>query len=122
MTQDIASIISMIDKKINALNQAKQTLIAEFGNGNQTAVTVIRRNPVVRTPIGKITQRDKVINALRNYGPLSRKEISEKTDVPVGTIANVLNDKTTFISKDGKWHLVGQEEAQTTIDPAIGEN
>lgn len=49
---------------------------------------------------------------LQNEGPLPRSEIMKRTGFPKGTIATSLNDKETFFSKDGLWHLVGKEERQ----------
>ncbi|MFA4975833.1 MAG: hypothetical protein WC853_13895 [Thermodesulfovibrionales bacterium] len=114
MTQDVENIIAMIDRKINALNQAKQTLRSEFGNGNanMTVSSVPVSSTTKNKTKGKVTQKDKVITAIRQYGPLGRKEIHEKTGVPTGTISAVVNDRTMFVSKDEKWHLIEKEEKE----------
>jgi sulfite reductase alpha subunit-like flavoprotein len=110
--QEIEKIIEMIDKKIRSLNQAKQILIAEFGLGKAETIpgiSMLKTHVVVKNP----TRKDIVSNLIKEQGPLSRKEILEKTGLPKGTIAFVLNDKKRFYSKDVKWHLVEEKEPES---------
>jgi hypothetical protein len=110
MDQDIAKIVELIDKKIKALTVTRQTLIAEFGNGKaETTPSLFKLNAGhIEQTTKKTTRKDGVINLLREQGPMARKDIIAKTGFSAGTIAFVLNDKKTFISKDEKWHLVEQ--------------
>lgn len=100
MDQDISKIIELIEKKIKALTVTRQTLIDEFGNG---------RTELIPSLSGKkeLTRKDAIEKLVREQGPMSRKEIVHKTGFPDGTVAFVLNDKKRFVSKDGKWHIVG---------------
>ena len=107
--QEIEKIIEMIDKKIRSLNQAKQILITEFGlekGGEITGVSFIKSETKLKHP----TRKDIVANLIKEHGSLSRKEILEKTGLPKGTIAFVLNDKEKFYAENNKWHLVEEKE------------
>ena len=103
------AMIERIDKKIKALTQAKQAILDAFSNKNETTspmlfndanvssgVIVTRKNP---------TRKDTVAALIQREGGLSRKDIIEKSGLPKGTIAFVLNDKNIFMSKDDKWYL-----------------
>jgi hypothetical protein len=114
MNQEISRIIEMIDRKIRALTQARQTLIDEFGDGKTELLPPLRRTtPSLADVRQQMTRKDAVIKLLRDEGPLSRKEIIDKTGFPEGTIAYVLNDKDVFISMEDKWHLVEETKAES---------
>lgn len=112
MDQDITKIIELIDKKIKALTVTRQTLIDEFGNGRLESFPQL---PLMqhrhRETNKKQSRKDTVEKLIREQGPMSRKEIVEKSGVPKGTVAYVLNDRNRFVSKGNKWHI--KEEATT---------
>ncbi len=55
-------------------------------------------------------RKDVAVQLLKEHGPLTRREIIQKTGFPEGTISFVLNDKKRFYSKDDKWYLVEEEK------------
>lgn len=111
MHPDIEKAISLIDHKIKELQWAKQTLLEVFGEVN---VNIEKIQPSIPKLLKKkkLTRREVVVNLLRNEGGLSRSQILEKTHIPIGTVATTLNDKTTFMNKEGKWYLIGVEEKE----------
>ncbi len=104
---DIAKAIERIDKKIKSLNQAKRILLEEFG-GEEIAMSKRTKcsTPSLNfnKPGGK-TRKEVLKELIVVNGPLTRREIIEKTGFPKGTLAYVLNDKNLFCNIDGKWHL-----------------
>jgi len=102
MTQDINTIVEAIDKKIKSLAQAKKVLLEEFGNGTVQATLKL---PSFETEGKTETRKESIIRILKENGPLARKDIKAKTGFPSGTIAFTLNDKDTFVNKNGKWDL-----------------
>lgn len=102
MTQDINTIIEMIDKKIKSLAQAKKVLLQEFGNGIAQATLTL---PHFEAEGKTETRKESMIRIIRENGPLARKDIIKTTGFPKGTIAFTLSDKKTFASRNGKWHL-----------------
>jgi hypothetical protein len=116
MDQDIAKIVELIDKKIKALTVTRQTLIAEFGNGKaETTPPLFKQMDKARfeETVRKVTRKQSVEKLLREQGPMARKDIIAKTGFSAGTVAFVLNDKTTFVSKNEKWHLIEENEEVT---------
>ncbi len=56
-------------------------------------------------------RKAEVAEFIRTHGPSTRSEILAGTDIPKGTIAYCLNDKTRFVDgDDGKWRNVEEEE------------
>jgi hypothetical protein len=52
------------------------------------------------------TRKQEIVDYLLAFKMASRKEISEGTGIPVGTIAYVMRDSDTFVNAArGKWHL-----------------
>ena len=114
---DIEKAIRLIDQKITELNKAKMTLLEAFGEkptlqGNRFTQSSSPRFIRIPKKSSKLTRREAIIKLLKEEGPLSRSEILKKTSFPRGTIAFVLNDKDMFFSKDGLWHLAGEQEKQ----------
>ena len=103
MHQDIERAIDLIDRRIVELQRAKRTLIEAFGEKN---ASVAMPSPGA----SKGTRKETIIKLLQEEGPFTRSEIIEKTRIPKGTVATVLNDKSRFKSKKGKWHLVERKE------------
>ena len=120
MYPDIEKAIQLIDAKILELQKAKQTLIEAFG-GNVNLIPNIKVKPqIIRRR--KHTRKDAVIKLLKNEGPLSRGEILNKSGIPKGTIASILNEKGTFISKDGKWNLINKKDSAPHMDEAESQD
>jgi hypothetical protein len=109
MHPDIEKTINLIDHKIIELQKAKRTLLEAFGEGG---IGTDRIQPPIPRLLKRrpLTRKEVVINLLGSEGPLSRSEILEKTHIPLGTVATILNDKTIFENKEGKWHLVEKED------------
>jgi len=117
MHPDIEKAINLIDHQITELQRAKRTLIEAFG---ERTVQVDSKLPLSslllqRTKKTKRTRRQAVVKLLQEEGPFTRSEILQKTGIPLGTVSFILNDKTTFRNKDGKWHLAEtiKEEKET---------
>lgn len=110
MDQDISKIIELIEKKIKALTVTRQTLIDEFGNGRTEPMPSLSGKVSMANlaQVKELTRKDAVEKLILEQGPMSRKDIVHKTGFPDGTVAFVLNDKKRFISKDGKWHIIGR--------------
>lgn len=76
----------------------------------QTPIVISRQDPPARHHAtngnGHITRKQSVVNFLRENGPATRGEIMARLDIPIGTAGYVLNDPETFVSRDGRWHLV----------------
>jgi hypothetical protein len=56
---------------------------------------------------GRMTRKDSVAQFLREHGPATRGEIMKSLNIPIGTAGYVLNDPKLFVSREGRWHLVG---------------
>ena len=118
MDFDLEKAIMAIDRKIESLEQAKQVLVELFGDNSiktssrfQATVPTAPKLPVRRAHLPKpptppVTRKQQVIELLSKEGPLGRTEIHNKTGIPEGSIAMVLNDKNTFKSIEGKWHVI----------------
>jgi hypothetical protein len=120
MPLEILKAIELIDSKIAGLQRAKQTLLEEFGE-KQVQADDHLQSSLFPTP--KFTRqlrpvplrrRDVIMQLLREQGPLSRSEILEKSGIPQGTVATILNDKRRFVSKGGKWHYIEEKEKGLT--------
>lgn len=123
MPLEILKAIELIDSKIAGLNRVRQTLLEEFGEksvqvDNQLQSPLFPERKFTRlAPIpAHPTRRDAVIKLLQNEGSLSRSEIIDKSGIPKGTVATILNDKERFISKDHKWRYIGGEKEKGLTD------
>jgi len=103
MHQDIERAIDLIDHKIVELQRAKRTLIEAFGE---------KTTPIPPPGISKMTRKQTITKLLQEEGPLTRSEILQKSNIPRGTVATILNDKAAFRSKKGKWHLIEQKDQE----------
>lgn len=76
----------------------------------QELLGVVRQDSPARHPDtngnGRMTRKQSVVKFLRENGPATRGEIMARLDIPMGTAGYVLNDPETFVSRDGRWHLV----------------
>jgi hypothetical protein len=111
MHPDIEKAIGLIDRKIAGLQRVKQTLLDEFG---EKAVSVDNKTFLSprKTKKVKKTRKVAIMKLLHEEGPLARSEILQKTGFPLGTVSFILNDKTTFSNKDGKWQLIEEIESK----------
>lgn len=118
MQPEIEKAIELIDQKIIGLQKAKETLIEAFGemvvdSRIQPSLFQRQKRPVP-TPIkAGPTRKETIMKLLQEEGPLSRSEIMKRSGIPQGTVANVLTDKDTFGSEEGKWFVVKKEEMQS---------
>jgi hypothetical protein len=55
---------------------------------------------------GSATRKQEVIRFIQQHGPSTKGEIMAGLDIPPGTAAYVLNDKTVFVNRDGRWNVV----------------
>jgi len=111
--QEIHKAIEIIDRQIQKLTQARHILVEAFGGRDETTLPLPFESlkSDIKQMVGKRfrtapTRKDMVVNLIKERGPLSRKQIIESVDMPMGSISFVLSDKETFELKDDKWHLV----------------
>jgi hypothetical protein len=123
MPLEILKAIELIDSKIAGLQRVRQTLLEEFGEKSIQANSQLRPPLFPETRFTRLapipaapTRRDAVIKLLENEGPLSRSEIIDKSGIPKGTVATILNDKKRFISKDHKWRYIGEQKEKGLTD------
>ena len=103
MSPDIQRVIEIIDQRIQSLQRIKEMLLKEF-EVEQPLPGERRVHIPGMQPEGKKTRKQFLVDFLREHGPQTRKEIREKANLPLGTIAFLLNDKDTFQRlQDGKW-------------------
>jgi len=103
MSPDIQRVIEIIDQRIQSLQRVKEMLLKEFAVEQPLPGEQRVHIPDVQ-PEGKKTRKQFLVDFLREQGPQTRKEIREKANLPLGTIAFLLNDKDTFQRlQDGKW-------------------
>ena len=127
---EVKKVIQMIEERIASLSTMRTMLIREFGVEEETVPNFVRtkfpvrsESPVSHAPIisespsvssspsaspspGPTTRKEALVQFLLENGPHSRKELAEKTSIPVGTIAFLLNDKETFEHVQGnKWKV-----------------
>ena len=114
MHPDMQKAIDLIDHQIAELQRAKRILIEAFGEKTTQKDSGI--SPSLLFPHGtKGTRRQAILKLFQEEAPLSRAEVVKKSGIPLGTVSTILNDKTTFRNKDGKWYLVEtiKEEKET---------
>lgn len=125
MQLDIVKAIQLIDAKIEKLAQAKQTLIELFATGDvETKTTSAMPTASLKpthfthdTQAPRVSRKQSIVNLLTERGPLSKKDIQAITGMPRGSVSFSLNDKTKFYSRDGKWHLVDDQNSLETTKP-----
>jgi hypothetical protein len=116
MHTDIAKAIDLIEQRIQALQNIRAQLVQEFGGAEEAKSKLPKDTPAVVLPPrmpprnhsrNGATRKDQVADFIRQNGPSLRAQIIKGTQIPVGTIAYCLNDKTRFQQrKDGKWDLM----------------
>jgi hypothetical protein len=108
MDAETKVVVDRIDGRIRELRQLRDKLIEEFG----TEAATRSANHVPKKRGKKATRKGEVIKSLKANGPLSTRELHEKTNIPTGTLGWLLRDKDTFSrSKEGKWSLKERNEA-----------
>ena len=94
--------------KLAALQTTKATLLAEFGAKTRSAADLFRGAAVSlsESTAERVRRRDQIITFLRTNGPHSRRDISELTKIPEGTLAYEMRDRNIFVLlEDGRWDL-----------------
>jgi hypothetical protein len=103
MNSDIKQAINIITQRIANLQQIKQMLLDEFDVSGASAVGIgVRAARQSSNGNGDLTRREQLSKFLIDNGPSSRGTINEKSGIPKGTIANLLN-KDGFVRRHGKW-------------------
>lgn len=103
VSPDIQRAIRAIDKKIEALEEMKQRLIAEFGGGpiqenrpisvhRTVRVRDVARDAQLRIPAIPVaghgsTQIERFETFLQEHGPATSAQISEGANIPRGSIS-----------------------------------
>jgi Winged helix-turn-helix DNA-binding len=90
----VEQTIALIDTRISVLQTIKRDLIREFADSS-----------VAHRYLSK-GRRAALIQFLQLNGGTTRREIVEKTGIPVGTVSFLLNDKRIFTRSNGKWNLI----------------
>ncbi|HEY3305807.1 MAG TPA: hypothetical protein VGL70_19960 [Candidatus Binatia bacterium] len=100
---DITRAVEIIDQRIQTLQRIKEMLLSEFGSEPAGMLSTPSHIPLIITSTKK-TRKEMLTEFLKHNGPLLRAEILQKTGMPKGTIAFLLNDKETFQRhSDGRW-------------------
>ncbi|PYV66846.1 MAG: hypothetical protein DMG96_41130 [Acidobacteria bacterium] len=105
MNSDIEKVMEIIEQRILNLQQIKSMLLAEFG---VTAAPISSTAKLATTSNGNgngnQNRKDQLAKFLIEHGPSSRGTINDKSGIPKGTIANLLN-KPGFVRRDRKWYV-----------------
>src|SRR5690242_3546350 len=119
MNSDIEKAVGIIEQRILHLQQIKAMLLAEFGAAS-APITSASITPSTRNGNGNgngdgnQTRKDQLAKFLNEHGPATRGTINEKSGIPKGTIANLLN-KEGFVRRYGKWQVdLGSATQETT--------
>jgi hypothetical protein len=117
MNSDIRQAINIITQRITNLQQIKQMLLEEFDvtGGTSAAITVspARHTNGNGNENGDLNRKGQLVKFLTLNGPASRGTINEKSGIPKGTIANLLN-KEGFVRRHGKWDVDTSSATQET--------
>jgi hypothetical protein len=107
ISSDIQRAIEIIDQRIQSLQRIKEMLVKEFGGeGAALSGQVSLFEPSISTTPFKKTRKQFLVDFFREHGAQTRQAIREKTALPLGTVAFLLNDKDTFQRlPDGKWTI-----------------
>jgi hypothetical protein len=123
LPSEVQKTIHALDKKIAALEETKRRLIETFGeavsvraveapNGNGNAHKAgLSATPVHPVPLPSenpiiLSSADKLAAFLRVHGPATRKEISELSQVPGGSISYLLKTDRFRQREDQKWEVM----------------
>lgn len=114
LPSDIKKAVQALDKKIKDLEDTKRRLIEAFGgsmlvsgpektNGNRPHPTAI---PATAGLTINASSAEKLAMFLRSNGPATRKEITERSGVPSGSISYLLKNGGFRQREDEKWEVV----------------
>jgi len=99
---------------MKSLEQVRKMLLDEFGGDESYVGSLsLSLHPHAETSVEAKpeTRKESIVRLLKEKGPLTRREIRERTGFPPGTLAYVLNDKETFARmRTGKWRLISKPE------------
>ena len=127
MDPEVARFVEYLDDRIRALQEIKDSIVERFAEEGSlhkrllrapSGSDLIQPNPNLflgagshgNGSRGQGTRKEQTANFVRAHGACTRTEIREGTGIPVGTLATVLNDKTMFRNRNGKWHLVAEQK------------
>jgi hypothetical protein len=135
MSSEIDKAIELIEDKIAALQNVRDTLVEMFDapDSLRKRMLAARETPAplpTAAPLepselpalpsvnllgsgngnGKSTRKDEVAKFIREHGgSAKRSTIISGTGIPKGTVAYVLNDKDRFVGHRGLWRNVGEQ-------------
>ncbi len=115
MNSDIEKAVGIIEQRILNLQQIKSMLLAEF-NGTAVPTGGAAKRPTSSSNgngNGNQSRKDQLAKFLVEHGPSSRATINDKSGIPKGTIANLLN-KPGFVRRDRKWTVSASSATQET--------
>ena len=108
---EVRKTIHAIDRKIRDLEDTKQRLLETFGgslpaaksNGSrpQTVPSTAETNSTI-----PMSSKERLDKYLRENGPVTRKEIVEKSGVPDGSISYLLKNGKFRQRDDERWEAV----------------
>lgn len=96
LIDDIRAQIGALQRDLESLQRARDLAQA---NGYYRSSTA----PAARKRSAKGGRRDELRAFLRKRGPMKSAEIVERSGIPVGTVANLLNEKDNFVGRNGLW-------------------
>jgi hypothetical protein len=112
MNQEMNQVLKIIRQRITNLQQIERMLLEEFGataSGNGATSpkpTRIISNKKSSNGHAAPTRKDELVKFLTDKGPKRRSEINAESGIPIGTVANLLNDGDSFVRRaDGKWDV-----------------
>lgn len=103
--------IQAIDRKIQALEDMKKSLLETFGSPAPTAKTNGNK-PIPATTVGGTNSRTKTTSGMKlekfikENGPVTRKQIVQQSGVPDGSISYLLKHGNFRQREDEKWEAV----------------
>ncbi len=121
MNQDIRKAVEVINQRIEHLERIKSMLLEEFGSVStlgqiephrdvKQLATRVATNGGADEAQG--TRREQLEKFLLANGPSTRGTINEKSGIPRGTIANLLNG-SGFVRRYGKWEVAASPSSAT---------
>jgi hypothetical protein len=117
MNSDIQKAIAIIDQRISNLMDIRNKLTDEFG-GVPAPIRSAIVHPITSSGDGSgngngnQSRKEQLAKFLIENGPSKRGTINEKSGIPKGTIANLLN-KDGFVRRHGKWTVAETSSSAT---------
>jgi hypothetical protein len=119
----LREMLARIDRKMEALQRARATLIEEFAERDTGATANVPNGDPMhaleaslraqREAEPKLKRKEEIVEFLLNAGPRTRKHICELTGIPEGTVAFEMRDRDTFKhNSDGRWDITEAVRSQ----------